>query len=60
MMNFQMEVKTMTILNSIPTKSVDVASWNASLMNPLEVYNARNMVKHSAVTVYRIVTVVVS
>jgi hypothetical protein len=60
MMNFQMEVKTVTILNSIPTKSVDVASWDASLMKPLDVKDARNMVKHSAVTVYRIVTVVVS
>jgi hypothetical protein len=60
MMNFQMEVKTVTILNSIPTKFVDVASWNANLMNPLNVNDAGNMVKHSAVTVYRIVTVVVS
>lgn len=59
-MNFQMEVKLVTILNSIPTKSVDVASWNASLMKPLDVNNAGNMVKYSAVTVYRIVTVVVS
>jgi hypothetical protein len=59
-MNFQMEVKTVTILNSIPTKFIDVATWDASLMNPLDVKDARNMVKHSAVTVYRIVTVVVS
>ncbi|PNF31576.1 hypothetical protein B7P43_G00769, partial [Cryptotermes secundus] len=57
-MAFQMEVKTVNILNSIPTKFVDVASWNASLTNPLDVTDARNMVKHSAVTVYRIVTVV--
>jgi hypothetical protein len=60
MMNFQMEVKTMTILNSVPTKAVDVASWNAGLIQTLDVKDAQNMVKHSAVTVYRIVTVVVS
>jgi hypothetical protein len=59
-MNFQMDVKTVKILNSIPTKFVDVATWDASLMKPLDVKDPRNMVKNSAVTVYRIVTVVVS
>jgi hypothetical protein len=60
MMNFQMEVQTVTILNSIPTKAVDVASWNAGLVQSLDVKDARDMVKNSAITVYRIVTLVVS
>ena len=59
-MNFQMELSAVTIMNSIPVKRVDVASWDASLNKALVVKDAPKMVKHSAVTVYRIVTVVVS
>jgi hypothetical protein len=60
MMKFQMELKSVTILNSVPVKSFVVASWDAGILSSLDVKDAPQMVKHSAVTVYRIVTVVVS
>jgi hypothetical protein len=60
LMNFQMDVSAVTIMNSIPVKKVEVASWDASLKKNLDVKDVPKMVKHSAVTVYRIVTVVVS
>jgi len=59
-MNFQMELKAYTIMGSVPVKKVDVASWEAGLTSQLEVKNAEKMFNHSAVTLYRIVTVVVS
>ena len=60
LMNFQMELLAVTIMGSVPVKKVDVASWDASLNKALDVKDAPKMAKHSAVTVYRIVTVVVS
>jgi hypothetical protein len=60
LMNFQMELKTVTIMDSVPNRKVDVASWEAGLESPLDVQNAPKMVQHSAVTEYQIVTVVVS
>jgi hypothetical protein len=60
LMNFQMELLAVTIMNKVPVKKVDVASWEAGLNQPLDVKNAPKMVKHSATTVYRIVTLVVS
>jgi hypothetical protein len=59
-MNFQMELLAATIMDSITVKTVDVASWNAGLNQLLDVKNAPKMTRHSAVTVYRIVTVLVS
>jgi hypothetical protein len=59
-MNFQMEMSTVTITNSIPVKKVDVASWDAGLNKLLDVKDKPKMDKLAAVTVYRIVTVVVS
>jgi hypothetical protein len=59
-MSFQMELSAITIMNSIPVKTVDVASWEAGLDHTLDVKNAPKMAKHSAITVYRIVTLVVS
>ena len=60
LMNFQMDLKAVTIMNNVPVKWVDVASWEGGLNKPLDVVNGPKMVQHSAVTVYRIVTVVVS
>ena len=59
-MNFQMELKAFTIMSSVPVKQVDVASWEAGIDNPLDVKDSEKMINHSAVTLYRIVTVVVS
>jgi hypothetical protein len=59
-MNFLMELSAVTIMDNIPVKTVDVATWDAGLYNALEVKNAPKMNMHSAVTVYRIVTLVVS
>lgn len=59
LMNFQMDLSAVTIMNSIPVKKVEVASWDAIRDKSLDVKDAPKMVKHSAVTVYRIVTVVV-
>ena len=60
LMTFQMELKAVTIKGSVPVKEVEVASWEAGPNNPLEVNDAQKMVQHAAVTVYRIVTLVVS
>jgi hypothetical protein len=63
MMEFQMEMTAVKIQNSVPVLFTDMATWNASVtqsQDMLEVNDAATMVKHSAVTVYRIVTVVVS
>lgn len=60
MMEFQMEMTAVKIRSSVPQTAIDMATWNASLTLPLDVKDSTTMVKHSAVTVYRIVTVVVS
>jgi hypothetical protein len=60
MMDFQMEMTTVKIQDNNPGSAQRIATWNASLMLPLDVIDAPTLVKHSAVTVYRIVTVVVS
>ena len=59
-MTFEMELTAVTIMSSVPVKKVDVAGWQAGLNSNLEVKDAEKMVNHSAVTLYRIVTVVVS
>ncbi|XP_021939210.1 ionotropic receptor 25a isoform X4 [Zootermopsis nevadensis] len=58
MMEFQMEMTAVKIRSSVPQTAIDMATWNASLTLPLDVKDSTTMVKHSAVTVYRIVTVV--
>jgi hypothetical protein len=59
-MTFQMELTAVTIMSSVPNRKIDVASWEAGLNKPLDVTDAPKMMQHSAVTVYRIVTVLVS
>jgi hypothetical protein len=59
-MEFQMEMTAVKIQNSVPQKAIPMATWNASLTENLVVKDEETMAKHSAVTVYRIVTLVVS
>ncbi|KAJ4432354.1 hypothetical protein ANN_20973 [Periplaneta americana] len=58
MMEFEMEMETVTILENTALKKEHVANWKAGLMNALDVKDGKTMNQHSAVTVYRIVTVV--
>ncbi|PSN38557.1 Ionotropic receptor 25a [Blattella germanica] len=58
MMKFNMDMTLVTINNKIPVKSVEVATWEADLVKGLDIKNGDKMVENSAVTVYRIVTVV--
>jgi hypothetical protein len=55
-----MELTAVKIAGSVPVTKVDVASWEAGFSSSLEVKDPTRMVNLSAVTVYQIVTVVVS
>jgi len=59
-MTFRMEIKAVRIMSSVPVLQVDVASWEAGLNKQLDVKDAPTMVQNSAVTKYKIVTVLVS
>lgn len=57
---FTMRLEKVTILNSQSVSAENVGSWKASLNSPIVVKDAANMTHFSAVTVYRVVTVLVS
>ncbi|XP_050421609.1 ionotropic receptor 25a [Adelges cooleyi] len=54
---FTMRLEKVTVLNSQSVSAENVGSWKASLNSPIVVKDAANMTHFSAVTVYRIVTV---
>ncbi|XP_050546759.1 ionotropic receptor 25a [Daktulosphaira vitifoliae] len=54
---FTMRLEKVTVLNSQSVSAENVGSWKASLNSPILVKDAANMSQFSAVTVYRIVTV---
>lgn len=57
---FTMRLEKVTVLNSQSVSAENVGSWKASLNSPIVVKDAANMTHFSAVTVYRIVTVLVN
>jgi hypothetical protein len=59
-MTFRMELKSVRIMGSVPVVQIDVASWEAGLTGQLDVKDAPTMTENSAVTKYKIVTVLVS
>lgn len=56
---FTMRLEKVTVLNSQSVSAENVGSWKASLNSPIVVKDAANMTHFSAVTVYRVVTVLV-
>ncbi|XP_008183092.2 ionotropic receptor 25a [Acyrthosiphon pisum] len=54
---FTMRLEKVTVLNSQSVSAENVGSWKASLNSPIIVKDAANMTHFSAVTVYRVVTV---
>lgn len=57
---FTMRLEKVMVLNSQSVSAENVGSWKASLSSPIVVKDAANMTHFSAVTVYRVVTVLVS
>jgi len=57
---FTMRLEKVTVLNSQSVSAENVGSWKASLNSPIVVKDAANMTHFSAVTVYRVVTVLVN
>lgn len=57
---FTMRLEKVTVLNSQSVSAENVGSWKASLNSPIVVKDAANMSHFSAVTVYRVVTVLVN
>lgn len=57
---FTMRLEKVTVLNSQSVSAENVGSWKASLNSPIIVKDAANMSHFSAVTVYRVVTVLVN
>lgn len=57
---FTMRLEKVTVINSQSVSAENVGSWKASLNSPIVVKDAANMSHFSAVTVYRVVTVLVN
>lgn len=58
-MEFNMKIEKATIINSQTVSAEDMGDWKASLNGPINVKDPRSMSNFTAVTVYRIVTVIV-
>lgn len=57
---FTMRLEKVVVLNSQSVSAENIGSWKASLNSPIVVKDAANMTHFSAVTVYRVVTVLVN
>ncbi|KAL0269510.1 UNVERIFIED_CONTAM: hypothetical protein PYX00_007214 [Menopon gallinae] len=57
-MEFNMKIEKATIINSQTVSAEDMGDWKASLNGPINVKDRNSMSNFTAVTVYRIVTVI--
>lgn len=57
---FTAHLEKVSIINSQPVSSEAVGTWKANLNSPIMVKDAASLANFSAVTVYKIVTVLVS
>lgn len=58
-MEFNTRIEKVTIINSQSVSAETIGSWRAGLNSPLQIKDSSSMKNFSAVTVYRIVTVLV-
>lgn len=56
---FTMKLEKVSILNSQSVSSESIGSWKASLNSPILVKDVASLANLSAVTIYRVVTVLV-
>lgn len=59
-MEFNMKIEKATIINSQSVSAEDMGDWKASLGGRIHIKDPQSMANMTAVTIYRIVTVVVT